>query len=155
MVHRNIDIIQVMISEKDTAVSNKKQSKQDRIQGLTITLRQNYGGEATNLYRVIGVREFDSIVKNKAFLYGGNSLEGRQFALTEAEVLKYAATDASKVAVVKAVVPEAILKGLEHSRNIDANIFKNGVITVQPEVNSSFNKAIISIELKEGIGKKQ
>jgi len=105
------------------------------------------------LYRVIGIREYNSIKENKAFLPGGNSLEGRQFAFTEAEVLEYADTDSSKIAVAKAVVPKSILEKLELSKNIDANIFINGVITVQPETSEFFNNAIINIEL-ERIGDK-
>ena len=115
-----------------------------------ILLRDNYIGETIDLYRVAGVREFESIYKNKAFLSGGNSLEGRQFAFTEQEVINYAVTDSSKIAVVKITIPKNILKIFDFSDNIDTKIFINGVITVQPEENELFNKSILKIEIKEG-----
>jgi len=116
-----------------------------------ILLRDNYIGETIDLYRVAGVRELESINKNKSFLSGGNSLEGRQFAFTEQEVINYAVTDSSKIAVVKITIPKNILKKFDFSDNIDIKIFINGVITVQPEENELFNKSILKIEIKEGI----
>ena len=58
-----------------------------------ITLQDDYIGDTVDLYRVVGVRERKSICANKAFLSGMNSLEGRQFAFTEQEVINYAITD--------------------------------------------------------------
>jgi hypothetical protein len=100
------------------------------------------------LYRVVGVREYASINENKAFYPGENSLEGRQFAFTEKEVLEYAATDSSKIAVAKAIIPKSIIGKLELSHNIDTNIFINGVVTVQPEMSDLFNGSVINIELE-------
>ena len=116
-----------------------------------ILLRDDYVGETVDLYRAVGVRERESICINKAFLPGMNSLEGRQFAFTEQEVIHYAITDASKIAVAKAVIPKDILKNLDFSDNIDIKIFINGVITVHPEENGLFNESIIRIEMKERI----
>ena len=106
--------------------------------------------EYIDLYRVVGHREYESIKRNKAFLPGANSLEGRQFAFTKSEVLKYAETDPSKIAVVKVTVPKDILKSLDFSGAIDTNIFINGVVTVQPEESSLFNSSIVSIDFLEG-----
>ncbi|MCL2813990.1 MAG: hypothetical protein FWD23_05260 [Oscillospiraceae bacterium] len=117
-----------------------------------ILSRDNYTGQTIDLYRVVGLRERKSILANKAFLPGTNSLEGRQFAFTEQEVINYAMTDASKVAVVKAVIPKDILDKLDFSDNIDSKIFTNGVITVQPEENELFNGSVIRMEIKEWIG---
>jgi hypothetical protein len=114
-----------------------------------LVLRDGYIGKTIDLYRVVGVREHESICTNKAFLPGMNSLEGRQFAFTEQEVINYALTDESKVAVAKAVIPKDILKNLDFSNNIDSKIFTNGVITVQPEENELFNESIIRIEITE------
>jgi len=116
-----------------------------------LLLRNDYEGETVDLYRAVGVRELESIRINKAFLSGMNSLEGRQFAFTEQEVINYAVTDASKIAVAKSVIPKDILNNLDFSNNIDIKIFINGVITVQPEENEIFNKSIIRIEIKERI----
>jgi hypothetical protein len=104
-------------------------------------------GKTVDLYRAVGVREYESIVKNKAFLSGANSLEGRQFAFTEAEALKYAATDPSKIAIIKTTISEKLLSNFDYSKTIDPNIFKNGVVTIQPETNALFNESIISIEI--------
>ena len=112
-----------------------------------------YFGKAIKLYRVVGVREHESIYKNKIFISGMNSLEGRQFAFTEKEVINYAATDKSKIAIAKVTIPEKILTNLDFSDNIDVNIFTNGVITVHPEENEFFIKSIIQIEIKERIWK--
>ena len=114
-----------------------------------ILLRDDYVGETVDLYRVVGVRERESIFANKAFLPGMNSLEGRQFVFTEQEVINYAITDASKIAVAKAVITKDILNKFDFSDNIDSKIFINGVITVQPEENELFNESIIRIEIKE------
>jgi hypothetical protein len=100
----------------------------------------------------VGIREHDSILRNKAFLPGMNSLEGRQFAITEQEVIDYANTDASKFAIAKVVIPKYIINHLDYSTNIDIKIFVNGVITVQPEQSELFHKSIIRIEIKERIG---
>jgi len=107
--------------------------------------------ELIDLYRVVGIREYDSIKKNKAFLPGANSLEGRQFAFTKSEVLEYAKTDTSKIIVVKATIPKKILKNLDFSDSIDTNIFINGVVTVQIEENNLFNESLINIEFLERI----
>lgn len=117
-----------------------------------ILLRNDYTGETIDLYRVVGVRERESILLNKAFLPGMNSLEGRQFAFTEQEVIYYAMTDKSKISIAKVVIPKDILNNLDFSDNIDSRIFINGVITVQPEENELFNKSIIRMEIKEEIG---
>jgi hypothetical protein len=88
--------------------------------------------ETVDLFRAVGVREFDSIAKNKAFLPGGNSLEGRQFAFSFDEALKFADTDLSKVAIIRATVNKNAIPSFDFSKSIDPFIFKNGVITVQP-----------------------
>ena len=113
---------------------------------VKIILKNNYKSETVDLYRAIGIREYQSIIENKAFVSGANSLEGRQFAFSESEALKYADTDFSKVVIVKATIPKDILNSFDFSKNIDPNIFKNGVITVQPESNTLFNQSLISIE---------
>ena len=102
--------------------------------------------ETTDLYRAVGVREFNDVMANQAFKAGGNSLEARQFATTLEEALKYADTDPTKVAILKATVPTDILSKLEFSKSIDPHIFKNGVFTVQPEVQPLFNQSIQSIK---------
>ncbi len=83
---------------------------------------------------------------NKAFVPGANSLEGRQFAFTLEEALKYAENDLTKVAVIKVTVEESVIKGLDFSKSIDPHIFVNGVITVHlGEASALFHKAIVSI----------
>ena len=114
-----------------------------------ISFKDDYVGETVDLYRAVGIRERESILKNKAFLPGMNSLEGRQFAFTEQEAIDYAITDASKVAVAKVEIPKYLLNNFDFSNNIDIKIFTNGVITVQPEENGLFNESIIRIEIKE------
>ncbi len=92
------------------------------------------------LFRAVGIRELDSIIKNKAFLPGANSLEGRQFALRLDEALKFADTDLSKVAIIKATVNQNALKSFDFSKTIDPSIFRNGVVTVQPGKQSQILK---------------
>jgi hypothetical protein len=103
--------------------------------------------ETVDLYRAVGIREYESIMKNKAFLPGTNSLEGRQFAMTLEEALEYANIDPNKVAIIKATVDKNVLQYLDFSKTIDTFIFKNGVITVQPGVQSQmFHQFLKSIE---------
>ena len=66
-------------------------------------------------------------------------------------MLKFAETDKSKIIIVKTIIPIKILDMVEFSNDVDPNIFKNGVITVQPEKQNLFNKAIINIEFLERI----
>ena len=66
-------------------------------------------------------------------------------------MLKFAETDKSKIIIVKTIIPIKILDLVEFSNDVDPNIFKNGVITVQPEKQDLFNKAIINIEFLERI----
>ena len=116
-----------------------------------ILLRDDYMGDTLDLYRAVGVRELKSIYRNRAFLPGMNSLEGRQFAFTKQEAINYALTDSSKIAIAQAVIPEDILKNFDLSYNIDIKIFINGVVTVQPEENKLFNESILRIEIRERI----
>ena len=103
--------------------------------------------ETVELFRAVGVREYDSIMKNQTFLPGANSLEGRQFALSFDEALKYADTDKSKVAIIKATVSKSALESFDFSKGIDPFIFKNGVYTVQPgEQSKILTESIQSIE---------
>ncbi len=100
-----------------------------------------------SLYRAVGAREFNAVMESGAFRAGGNSLEGRQFAFTLEEALDYARTDLSKVAILKAVIDESALPAFDFSRDIDPFLFKNGVVTVQPGLQSElFQKALVSIE---------
>ena len=92
--------------------------------------------ETVDLFRSVGIREFKSVMESGKFLPGANSLEGRQFAYTLKEALKYAETDRAKVAVLKVTVPRDIIQNFDFSKNIDPHIFKNGVITVQSGIQS-------------------
>jgi RHS repeat-associated protein len=104
-------------------------------------------GKTVSLYRAVGVREFDAVMSSGVFRAGGNSLEGRQFAFTMEEALDYARTDVSKVAILKADIDASALPAFDFSRNIDPFIFRNGVVTVQPGLQSEvFQKALNSIE---------
>jgi filamentous hemagglutinin len=94
------------------------------------------GDDVVDLYRAVGVREFDSVTSSGKFLPGANSLEGRQFALTLDEAIAYADTDLNKVAVLRATVDAPAVSALDFSTTIDPFIFRNGVITVQPGVQS-------------------
>lgn len=105
------------------------------------------GDEAIDLFRAVGVREFDSVTSSGKFIPGANSLEGRQFAFTVDEALAYADLDPSKVAILKATVDRSAIPALDFSRSIDPFIFKNGVITVQPGIQSGvFHFALCGIE---------
>ena len=76
-----------------------------------------------------------------------NSLEGRQFAFTFDEALSYANTDVSKVAILTATINRGSLEAFDFSRSIDPFIFKNGVVTVQPGIQSDiFHEALLGIE---------
>ena len=114
-----------------------------------LVIQETSNCDLFELFRVVGKREEKCIRDTKMFIPGQNSLEGRQFACTLSEVLKYAKTDNSKVVPVKVIVVKKILSVLDFSGNIDTNVFVNGVYTVQPEVNAIFNSSIISIEFLE------
>jgi len=103
--------------------------------------------QSVDLYRAVGVREFESVMSSQKFLPGGNSLEGRQFAHTLDEALAFADTDVSKVAIVKVTIKGDALPMLDFSKNIDPHIFKNGVITVQPGMQSDvFHQSMIGLK---------
>jgi hypothetical protein len=74
--------------------------------------------ETVDLYRAVGVREFNSVMGSGKFLPGANSLEGRQFAFTMEEALKYAETDPGKVAILKATVRREALSAFDFSKSI-------------------------------------
>ncbi|MCB5179392.1 hypothetical protein [Streptomyces antimicrobicus] len=93
-------------------------------------------GDTVDLYRAVGVREFEGVMKTGGFHPGGPSLEGRQFALTQNQALGYANWDKSKVAILKVTVDRSSLGRFDFSRDIDVSIFRNGVITVQPGAQS-------------------
>jgi RHS repeat-associated protein len=102
--------------------------------------------ETASLFRAVGERELKSVMESGKFLPGGNSLEGRQFATTLEEALAYADTDASKVAIIEVSVDADVLEAIDFSESIDPFIFRNGVYTVQPGVQSDlFHAAIQAI----------
>lgn len=104
-------------------------------------------GETVDLFRAVGVREYQAVMQSGGFYPGANSLEGRQFAFTLQEALKYADTDTSKVAVLKAIIRGDVLSAFDFSRSIDPHIFTNGVVTVQPgEQSELFHAALLAIE---------
>ncbi len=74
--------------------------------------------ETVDLYRAVGTREFESVMTNKAFLPGGNSLEGRQFAMTMDEALTYANADPGKVAILRATIQKDALSAFDFSKKI-------------------------------------
>ena len=92
--------------------------------------------DLVDLYRAVGVREFESVTSTRQFVPGGGSLEGRQFALSFDEALKFADGDPSKVAILRATVERRGLDGVDFYRDIDPHIFKHGVFTVQPGTQS-------------------
>jgi len=73
-------------------------------------------------------------------------MTSRQFGFTFEEALKFADGDPSKVAILKATVPESLLPELHFSKSIDPHIFKNGVITVYPEMQPLFNQSLKAVE---------
>jgi len=104
-------------------------------------------GDTVDLYRAVGAREYEGVMKTGGFHPGGPSLEGRQFAFTQDEALKYAEWDKSKVAILKATVKRSALKHFDFSRDIDVSVFRNGVLTVQPGAQSDiFHAALTGIE---------
>jgi hypothetical protein len=102
--------------------------------------------DTIDLYRAVGVREYESIKATHMFLPGGNSLEARQFVFTEGEALKYAYTDVTKVAIVKVTVPSKTIARYHYTKDTDVSIFTNGVLTVYEEDLAFFNSTIINIE---------
>lgn len=102
--------------------------------------------KSVDLYRAVGVREYNDIMASNRFDPKANSLEGRQFALTLDEAVAYADRDPSKVAVIKANVTDDSLKGADFSKSIDPFIFKNGVYTIQPGAQSDrFHKGLLGV----------
>ena len=107
----------------------------------------NDPGETVDLFRAVGVREFDSIAETGAFRPGGNSLEGRQFGFTLEEALAFVDADPTKVAIIKATIDRKALSSFDFSKDIDPFIFRNGVVTVQPGDQSDiFHRALRSID---------
>jgi RHS repeat-associated protein len=103
--------------------------------------------DTVDLYRAVGVREYNAVTKSGKFMPAANSLEGRQFARSFDEALRYADTDSSKVAIFKATIARGALDAFDFSKSIDPFIFKNGVVTVQPGLQSDiFHEALLGIE---------
>lgn len=102
--------------------------------------------ETVDLFRAVGVKEFEDIMANQAFRLGQGSMEVKQFALAFEDALAFADIDLGAVAIIKATVPKALVEAFEFSRNIDVMIFKNGVITVREELLPMLNDALIAIE---------
>ncbi|WP_243890571.1 RHS repeat-associated core domain-containing protein [Cellulomonas dongxiuzhuiae] len=103
--------------------------------------------ENVDLYRAVGVREYDSVMSSGRFDPGANSLEGRQFATTLDDAMRYADWDTSKVAILRVTVSKDSLKAFDFSRDIDVSIFRGGVYTVQPGVQSNvFHASLRAID---------
>ena len=105
------------------------------------------GGGTVDLYRAVGVREYESVMSSGRFTPAANSLEGRQFALSMDDALAYANTDPAKVAILRATVNRSGVEGVaDFSKNNDPFIFSRGVYTVQPGAQSnSFHAALRGI----------
>jgi hypothetical protein len=75
-----------------TPCANKSENRISEDGGFFAQFAQFLAAEKTaDLYRAVGVREFDSVMANKAFQAGGNSMSARQFGFTMEEALKFAA----------------------------------------------------------------
>ena len=103
--------------------------------------------ELVDLYRAVGVREFNGTMNStpKEFLSGGSD-RLLQFGLSLEDTLKFTNFDLTKVAILKAQVPKKVVNQLDFSDTIDPFIFKKGVITVQPEMETIFNKSIKAVK---------
>lgn len=93
--------------------------------------------DTVDLYRAVGVKEYDTVMSTGHFEPGGISMNARQFALTLDEAIGYANTDPAKVAILRATVNRSSVEGIaDFSTTIDPWIFRNGVYTVQPGTQS-------------------
>ncbi|GAA1750476.1 hypothetical protein GCM10009747_04780 [Agromyces humatus] len=107
--------------------------------GADAVLVHNCGGagDTIDLFRAVGVKEYDGVMSTGRFEPGGVSMNARQFALTIDEAISYANTDTSKVAILRATVDRSAVEGVaDFSTSIDPWIFRNGVYTVQPGIQS-------------------
>jgi RHS repeat-associated protein len=133
----------------NTTASGSRASRVEAVVQLVLDVAPflGRGPRTVELFRAVGVTEYNAIRETGQFLPGGRSLEGRQFAFSLAEALEYARTDPGKVAIMKATVRSEALKTLDFSRDIDPKIFRNGVITVQPGPQSeAFHDALLRID---------
>ncbi|WP_136518155.1 hypothetical protein [Cellulomonas telluris] len=77
---------------------------------------------------------------------GAKGLEGRQFATTLDDALRYADWDTSRVAILRVTVSKDAPKSLDFSRDIDVSVFRGGVYTVQPGTQSDiFHNALRAV----------
>jgi RHS repeat-associated protein len=104
--------------------------------------------ETISLYRAVGPEEFYSLINGGRFAFGPNGTTMKQFGFKLDETLKYANWSTDYAAIIRADIPRSALKDLSVSfGQIDAYIFRNGVVTVEGQrALDALNRAVISIK---------
>ena len=133
-----------------TRAGQKGEYGESAILAISLALRplKAVGPEITSLYRAVGPEEFSQLMKTGKLAFGPNGSTMKQFGFKLDEVLKYANWDTQYAAIVRIDVRTSTLKNLHVSfGQIDANIFKSGVVTAEGQkALDAMNKAIISIK---------
>ncbi|WP_255593505.1 RHS repeat-associated core domain-containing protein [Acidovorax sp. sic0104] len=104
--------------------------------------------ETISLYRAVGPEEFYSLINGGRFAFGPNGATMKQFGFKLDETLKYANWSTDYAAIIRADIPRSALKDLSVSfGQIDAYIFRNGVVTVEGQrALDALNRAVITIK---------
>ena len=101
--------------------------------------------KTVNLYRAVSPAEYYSIMNSGRISTKAGAFEGKQFAFTMEEALRYANTSPEYAAIIRITVKEEAIK-LGNFQMIDSFIFKNGVLTFEGiETVDAVNKFIVGV----------
>jgi len=105
--------------------------------------------ETGYLFRAVSPAEFEDIFRVGGFRAapGGQSLSGKQFALSLEEALQVADQVPDAAAIIRVRVPISTFNKLEFSQSIDPFILRSGVVTAQQGAQQQvLNQTLITIE---------
>jgi hypothetical protein len=98
--------------------------------------------ETVTLYRAVSPEEFHDIFRMGGFRTIAGSYESKLFAMNRDEVIKLADHFLEMAAVVRVDIPKSLFR-LPDLTPLDRHILRVGSATVQPEMLSAFNRAIL------------
>ncbi|ADZ83921.1 cellulose binding domain-containing protein [Cellulosilyticum lentocellum] len=105
----------------------------------------NTSDSYVELYRAVGVDEFEDIMSSNIFRPSPSGFVSKQFGFSFDEILKLSNNFPESVAIFKAKIPKEVFIKLDFNA-VDTAILKSGNATVQEDVLKIFNDSLLEVK---------
>jgi hypothetical protein len=133
-----------LITPTTIAIANKAGEIWDKgknvVQGLVPKATN-----VTSIYRAVGADEYYSIMNSQKFASSPLGMDAKQFGASFSETIQFANRYKDIVAIFEVKIPSNALSSVSDFTIVDKFIFRSGTYTIQPDLLSRFNDAIIKI----------